>query len=56
MLRRIETQAPLAEMTERGVFGEAVCGSYSAHAGVLSDTMEMSLGGRSIGQAGGRRW
>src|ERR1700738_2140641 len=43
-LRRIERQTPLAEITERGaVDAAAVCGSYSAHAGVLSDTMAMSF-------------
>jgi hypothetical protein len=56
MLRRIEAQAPLAEITERGVFGEGGVRQHSAHAAMLSDTMELSLGGRSIGQAGGRRW
>jgi coenzyme PQQ synthesis protein D (PqqD) len=43
MLRRIETQAALAETTERGKFGVRAVAQLSAHMGVLFDTMEMNF-------------
>ena len=53
MLRRIETQAALAETTERGKFGVRAVAQLSAHMGVLFDTMEFQLSNQLGERVGG---